>query len=301
MTAYVRRMVADCWIKDSNWWKKKSENGEQREGMSRWRKGKELWMQHSRSCQSWINPDVWEIKQMRVSACVRSYPLCFPKGLTHSAVPFSQIRRCQFSLLLYISYTYIRGVSMCGSQHLIWNFMQPNTHLSSHLSPVLCIASLFLYNVIMWREIRGGEGSKRLNEQLSAHLLWEFRDCCDFFFSPTTRSATQNVSTEVRFPSAAHPIHVCGRASASICACADSCMDVYQRGGVGERPRGRCWSWGEKEREGGQCAARWESDGGKKEKAAGKGETRRTQPLPIDAGGFGSGAPRSADTGRWSQ
>lgn len=57
----------------------------------------------------------------------------------------------------------------------------------------------------------------------------------------------------------------------------------------GERKGGRavCSEVRERERE--------------KKKRRQERETRRTQPLPIDAGGFGSGAPRSADTGRWSQ
>ena len=61
------------------------------------------------------------------------------------------------------------------------------------------------------------------------------------------------------------------------------CTEVREREREGERERER-----ERERE-------------KKEKAAGKGETGRTRQLPIDAGAFDSGAPHSADTGRWSQ
>lgn len=49
------------------------------------------------------------------------------------------------------------------------------------------------------------------------------------------------------------------------------------------------------------CSEVRERERGKKEKASGKGETGRTRRLPIDAGAFNSGAPHSADTGRWSQ
>lgn len=95
-----------------------------------------------------------------------------------------------------------------------------------------------------------GEGSERLNEQLPVLMLI----CCEnsvfaviFFFPTTTRSSARTVSAGVRFPSAARPLHVRGRASACVCACADSCVDVYQRVGVGERPR---WK-GERSGEGG--------------------------------------------------
>lgn len=66
----------------------------------------------------------------------------------------------------------------------------------------------------------------------------------------------------------------------------------WREGNDAERRKGREDSvqWGEREK-----------GGKKKEKAAGKGETGRTRQLPIDAGALNSGAPRSADTGRWSQ
>lgn len=101
---------------------------------------------------------------MRVSACVRSYPLRFPKGSTHSTVPFSQIRRCQFSTLLYISYTspvYQRCIYVWFSTFNLKFYTTKHTPLLA-LSPVLCIPSLFLYNVIMWREIRGGRAASAL-------------------------------------------------------------------------------------------------------------------------------------------
>lgn len=185
-----------------------------------------------------------------------------------------------YAALHFLHVSCVSEVYLCGSQHLIWNFIQPNTRLSLRTSPVLCIPSLFLDNVIMWREIRGGRAASALMSSCLSLCSSVVRILCLLWFLPTTTcSSARTVSTEVRFPSAAHPIHVCGRASASICACADSCMDVYQRVGVGERPRwkgerggeGGCWSWGEKEREGGQCAARWESERGKKRKGGRKG------------------------------
>lgn len=292
---------------------KKSENGEQREGLSRGRKGKELWMQHSRSCQSWINPDVWEIKQMRVSACVRSYPLCFPKGSTHSTVPFSQIRRCQFSTLLYISFTspvYQRCIYVWLATFNLKFYTTKHTPLFALL--FLCIPSLFLYNVIMWREIRGGRAASALMSSCLSLCSSVVRILCllwFFFFSDNDSQFRPNRKRRGSISFSGAPA---ARPWASVCVrlcvrwqlrgCLPACRGGREtemegreewRGRVlimrGERKGGRavCSEVRERERE--------------KKKRRQERETRRTQPLPIDAGGFGSGAPRSADTGRWSQ
>lgn len=49
-----------------------------------------------------------------MSVWVRSYPLCFPKGLTHNCVPFLEFRRRLASLMLYICYSHI------ACQRCVW-------------------------------------------------------------------------------------------------------------------------------------------------------------------------------------
>lgn len=160
----------------------------------------------------------------------------------------------------------------------------------------------------MWREIRGGRAASALMSSCLSLCSSVVRILCLLSFFSRQLLAVPPEPRAQRFDFLQRPIHVRGRAAAPVCACADSCMDVYQRVGVGERPR---WKERRVEREGVDHEGRKNGREGsvqrgerareEKKKRRQERETRRTQPLPIDAGGFGSGAPRSADTGRWSQ
>lgn len=174
---------------------------------------------------------------------------------------------------------------MCAFQHLIWNLIQPNPRLSLRSSPVVCIPSLFVYNVIMWREIRGGRAASALMSSCLSlcssvvrilGLLWFFSDnYSQFHPNREHRGSISFSGAPDPRPWASGCVRLCMRWQLHGClpACRGGRETEMERERSGE---GGCWSWGEKEREGGQCAARWESERGKKEKAAGKGDEEDT-------------------------
>lgn len=169
---------------------------------------------------------------------------------------------------------------MCGSQHLIWNFIQPNTRLSLCLSPVLCIPSLFLYNVIIWREIRGGRAASALMSSCLSLcssvgrilcLLWFFSDNYSQFH------ANRKHRGSISFSGAPDP-----RPWASVCVrlCMrwqlHGCLPVCRGGRKTEMERREEWRGRvlimRGERKGGRavCSEVRERARKKKEKAAGK-------------------------------
>lgn len=199
---------------------------------------------------------------------------------------------------------------------LLSNLIQNCIHLSS--KPTIMLFSCFIHSLTVQGKRREGDkrGVQRFpNEQLPVlHMLISCEGCIvaeiSFFFfffghySHLQPNYKHGVLISVNRAPHLHP-------SARLCPSVHAPTAAWMFTSVWgweNRPRlkgGRAMMLrGERKgREGSVQRGERARERGKKKKkkATGKGETRRTQPLPIDAGGFSSRAPRSADTERWSQ